>query len=364
MGERVEETQDTSDARLRVLIEVAPDGIFVTRDGVILYVNPAGARMLGAPDPADVVNTRLAEVLSPRDLAAGSVRLASVAPDRVLPTRVYDVIGRGGRTLTVEATSIAIEWEGAPAGLTFGRDITERLRLESALARTDRLTALGLLAAGVAHEISNPLACVSLGFDELSQLATGVAEPTRTTMASLILELRAGLARVASITDDLRTFARDRVDGSGGRADVATVLATVQRLVAHRLKHCATITIDVPPELALVRLTPQRLEQVLVNLLVNAGEAFDAGHRTGTIRIRATGDASRVTIEVADDGDGIPPAVLERVFEPFFTTKGATTGTGLGLAITHSIVTDAGGELTVESEVGRGTTFRIVVPTA
>ena len=323
------ERSGDEDARLR-LIEAAPDGIFVTRDGVILYVNPAGARMLGANGVADVINKRLAEILSPRELEAGSARLASLESHRALPTRIYDVIGLGGKALTVEATSIAIEWNGAPAGLTFGRDITERVRLESALARADRLTALGLLAAGVAHEINNPLTFVSLGLDELTQLANQVPEPIRTRMLSLVGDLRSGLDRVTGITADLRTFARDRDDTTSGQSDIGMVLATVQRLVCHRLKHSADLTIELPAKLASVRVAAQRLEQVFVNLLVNASEAFDAAGRKGTIAIRFVGDdGKRVSIEVADDGVGI-----------------ASKPTGLGSQIVTTLVeNELGGSL-------------------
>jgi PAS domain S-box-containing protein len=122
-----------SEARLQ-LIELAPDGIFVTREGKIVYVNRAGAAMLGLAT-GNVVDLPLADFLTPHELAAGTARLGSVQPDRLLPARIYDVRRRDGQIVTVEATSLAIEWDGGPAALTFSRDITERLRLEQALSR-------------------------------------------------------------------------------------------------------------------------------------------------------------------------------------------------------------------------------------
>ena len=356
-------TAAASEARLRVLIEVAPDGIFVTRDGVILYVNAAGVRMLGAEHARDVISTKLSEVLSPHELEAGTTRLASVEDARLLPVRVYDVRGRGGKVVTVEATSLAIEWEGAPAALTFGRDITERLRLEAALSRADRLAALGVLAAGVAHEINNPLAFVSLGLDELERRMAAMPDAARSDAVALIGELRGGIQRVATITRDLRTFAHDREEAPAGSADLAAVIATVGRLVAHQLKHRAKLVVDVPPDLPPVRVATARLEQVLVNLFVNAAQALEGGDGVITIRAQAHPD-ERILVEVNDNGSGIPPAILARLFEPFFTTKAATSGTGLGLAISQSIITDAGGDISVESEPGRGTTFRIMLPIA
>jgi PAS domain S-box-containing protein len=352
-----------SEARLRVLIEVAPDGIFVTRDGTILYVNRAGACMLGVADPQELINMPLAAVLTPHELAAGTERLASVQQDRLLPVRSYDVRRRDGKAVTVEATSLAIEWDGAPAALTFGRDITERLRLEEKLSRADRLAALGVLAAGVAHEINNPLAFVSLGFDRLERLLHTMPE-VRSEALALLGELRGGLERVAAITRDLRTFARDRAEPSTGSSDLVSVLASVERLVAHQLRYRTRLVVEVPADLPQIRIASLRLEQVFVNLLVNAAEALVAGSE-GLIIVRARrhGD-DRVIVEVVDNGPGIPPAVLARMFEPFFTTKATTTGTGLGLAISHTIVTEAGGDLSVESVVARGTTFRIDLPVA
>jgi CheY-like chemotaxis protein/anti-sigma regulatory factor (Ser/Thr protein kinase) len=176
-------------------------------------------------------------------------------------------------------------------------------------------------------------------------------------------EMRGGIERVAAITRDLRTFARDRDETDAGSSELASVLASVERLVSHRLKHHTNLVIDVPSNLPPVRVASLRLEQVFVNLLVNAAEALDTN--TGLIIVRAREHgADRVVIEVVDNGPGIASAVLARMFEPFFTTKGASTGTGLGLAISQTIVTDAGGELSVESEVGRGTTFRVELPVA
>jgi CheY-like chemotaxis protein/anti-sigma regulatory factor (Ser/Thr protein kinase) len=141
------------------------------------------------------------------------------------------------------------------------------------------------------------------------------------------------------------------------------VIATVARLVAHELKHRAKLLVELPPDLPPVRVGPARLEQVLVNLLVNAAQALEGIEGLITIRARRhAGD--RIVVDVIDNGPGIPPAILARLFEPFFTTKAATSGTGLGLAISQSIVADAGGDLSVESAPGRGTTFRITLPVA
>ena len=359
-----ERARDASEARLRKLVEVAPDGIIVTRNGAMVYVNAAAARILGATDSDDLVQRPLAQLLAPRDLEAGHARLAAAQPDHVLPIRVYDVHGSNGKIFTVEATSLAIEWDGAPARLTFIHDITERVRMEAQLARADRLSALGSLAAGVAHEVNNPLTNVSLGLEALEQMLASLPDAKKADALVLIGEMRQGVERVAAITRDLRTFARESDAEPPGASDLASVLGTVERLVAHEMKHRAELVLDVPEGLPPVRGGPRRLEQVFVNLLLNAAQSFDPAQSAAVVRVRARAEGQGVTVEVTDNGPGIAPQIQARIFEPFFTTKPTGSGTGLGLAISQSIVADAGGELSVESEPGRGTTFRVALPVA
>ena len=130
------------------------------------------------------------------------------------------------------------------------------------------------------------------------------------------------------------------------------------------MKHRAELVLDVPEGLPPVRGGPRRLEQVFVNLLLNAAQSFDPAQSAAVVRVRARAEGQGVTVEVTDNGPGIAPQIQARIFEPFFTTKPTGSGTGLGLAISQSIVADAGGELSVESEPGRGTTFRVALPVA
>ncbi len=266
--------------------------------------------------------------------------------------------------MSVELTSLAIEYEGAPAILAFARDVTERRELEAQLAQSDRLRALGTLAAGVAHEINNPLTFTRLTIDLLERLVESpVPDASRLHEArALLTDLRHGTDRMGAVLRDLRTFAR--ADEQPGPVDVRAVLEAADRVASHQIRHKATLVIECG-ELPAVRAN-RRLEQVFVNLLLNAAQSFEEGDtERNRIVVRATTDApqSIVAVDIEDNGRGIPAGVLGRIFDPFFTTKPVGVGTGLGLSICHSIVSQVGGEIKVESEIGHGTKFRVTLPT-
>jgi signal transduction histidine kinase len=244
---------------------------------------------------------------------------------------------------------------------------SEHRELQSRLAQTDRLTSLGTLAAGVAHEINNPLAYVllNLGFvaEELPKLL-GDAQSDRTREVGVALEhARDGAERIRDIVRSLKTFSRPENE-TLAPLDVTQVLSATLAMVANEIRHRAHLVKDLAqvPE---VVANEARLGQVFLNLLMNALQALpEERGDANEIRVvtRPTGD--RVVVEVHDNGVGISPQVRGRIFEPFFTTKPVGIGTGLGLAICHGIVTSLGGTLTVDSEVGRGSVFRVELPAA
>jgi signal transduction histidine kinase len=243
---------------------------------------------------------------------------------------------------------------------------SEHRDLQSRLAQTDRLTSLGTLAAGVAHEINNPLAYVllNLGYvaEELPKLLAGnPAERAREVRLALD-HARGGAERIRDIVRSLKTFSRPENDAVGP-LDVAQVLEAALAMIANEIRHRAKLVKDFVPVPEVVA-NEARLGQVFLNLLMNAVQALPE-ERTDTNEIRVvvrTASSHRVAVEVHDNGIGIAPQVRGRIFEPFFTTKPVGIGTGLGLAICHGIVTSLGGVLSVESEVGKGSTFRVELP--
>lgn len=254
----------------------------------------------------------------------------------------------------------------AVVGVT--QDVTDAYALRERLTRQERLVTAGTLAAGVGHEINNPLtyvnANIELAIEEIREVAAGASPGRLHDVVEILEEAREGAERIRKIVRGLRAFARE--DVPVGAVDVWSTLATSIDIAAHELRRSARVVIhrtDVAHALA----DEARLSQVFVNLLVNAAQAFpDADPDKNQIVVRAGMMLDgRVWIEVEDNGPGIEPKVLSRIYDPFFTTKVAGQGTGLGLAISRDIIVSSlGGELTCRTEVGQGTTFRVVLPPA
>jgi signal transduction histidine kinase len=237
-----------------------------------------------------------------------------------------------------------------------------REAMQTQLERAERLASLGTLAAGVAHEINNPLAYVLTNLEfALSRLAESGA-PKEDLEA--LAEARDGAARVRDVVRGLRAFSRPGA-GRRGPADAGAELEAALRLASNDIRRRARLETSLQPVPRVVS-GDHELGQVFLNLLLNAAQAIPEG-RAGenVVRVEAgTDSAGWARISVQDSGVGIPPEVQRRIFEPFFTTKPLGTGTGLGLAIAHSIVVAAGGRIEVESEAGRGATFRVLLPPA
>jgi C4-dicarboxylate-specific signal transduction histidine kinase len=256
--------------------------------------------------------------------------------------------------------------DGQPALVAVIRDLTERKRLETQLRLADRMTSMGTLAAGVAHEINNPLAYVCSNLTFLGeQLAQETLPPEALPeLREVVAETQEGAGRVRAIVQDLKTFARSDEERRGP-INVHQVIEGALRLVRQELlRSNARLERALEPVPAILG-NEARLGQVLVNLLVNATQAFPE-RRSDNNRIRIatwSDEAKRVVVEVEDNGAGMSPEVQQRIFDPFFTTKPVGEGTGLGLAICHSIVQSMGGQIEVRSTPGRGTTFVLSLPT-
>ncbi|NVJ09122.1 GAF domain-containing protein [Myxococcus sp. AM001] len=246
-------------------------------------------------------------------------------------------------------------------------DVTDRKAMQAQLVVSDRLAAVGTLAAGVAHEINNPLAFVlsNLSFlaGELHALGRELPPGRMGELEEVLREATDGAHRVRQIVRDLRTFSRGD-DEVATAVNVQSVLESAITLARSELKLRAQLVRDYR-EVPLVEGNEGRFGQVFLNLLINAAQAIPVGNSEQhevRLTLRKAGD--RVVIEVRDTGVGMPPEVRARIFDPFFTTKPVGEGTGLGLSICHGIVTGFGGDISVESEEGRGSTFRVSLPVA
>jgi PAS domain S-box-containing protein len=258
---------------------------------------------------------------------------------------------------------------GSIVGVTaIALDVTEHRQAERARKETEaqmglleRLAATGRLAAGVAHEINNPLTYVISNLEEVrSDLPT---EPANDGIHRLVEEAIGGAARVAAIVRDLRIFARGPEQGET-RCDPSKAAESAATLAWNQIRHRASLERDfqATPQAAI---SDGRLAQVLVNLLMNACLAIPEGRfHEHFIRVSVRCLKPWIVIEVTDNGVGMSPETQAHIFEPFFTTRAPGEGMGLGLALCHTIVTEAGGDITVKSEAAKGTTFRIRLPAA
>ena len=343
------------------ILATLPDGVALLHpDGRIRSANPGLASISGYP-AQDLVAMGVERLLT-----SELVGSEADAVERVL-------IRAGGDRIPVSiATSELRDRQGYLLGrVLVVRDLRDVAQLRSRLIMSARLAAVGELAAGIAHEINNPIAFVRSNLSQLashwktvkSELAdAGRAEAQRELLAEgeeLIEESVEGVDRAAEIVRGVKGFSHA---GQQVRepTDLNQLLEDVLRMAAAQLRGRATVE-RYYVELPAVHCVPQELKQVFLNLIVNAGQAIGDG---GTIRIATEARGGFVTVRVEDDGCGIAPENLERIFDPFFTTKRVGEGTGLGLGIAYHIVRSHGGEIRVESEVGRGSRFRVRFPIA
>jgi PAS domain S-box-containing protein len=375
----VEEKLIASEARFRALAEGAPIGIFETdADGRNVYLNPMGAEIIGRS----------------QDAARGQGWADSIHPgdrDRVL--REWSEAIAGGKVFTSEyrfqrpdgqsilARGYAVAVRDAACGITgyvgVVMDITRMRSIERQLALSSRLATLGTLVAGVAHEINNPLAAELASQGLVLEVAQEARRRYRDRIPidpeaqvhlldeviAAMEDAQEGGKRIARIVRDLAVFATP--DLRRTRVRLEQVVADAIRLLHASIARDASIKVEqaAAPE---VMASSSQMEQVVVNLVNNAARAVRPGQH-GEIVIR-TGPGARGTtyLEVTDDGVGIAPANQSRIFDPFFTTRpaGEGHGSGLGLAICQAIVTAHDGTITVDSVVGKGSTFRVELPAA
>lgn len=246
--------------------------------------------------------------------------------------------------------------------ITVGEDVTMRVEAMHAVSRADKLAAVGRLAAGVVHEINNPLATISACAEALEQRATEGAFDGTDGIEDLneyLGLIKSEAFRCKSITTGLLDFSRMRT-GDRHLLDVGEILRSSANLISHQKRgENITIELDVDENIPQINADGGQVQQAVIALATNAIDAMPDG---GTLRFKAYPQHNSVAIEVEDNGVGIPAENLSKIFEPFFTTKEVGKGTGLGLSVCYGIITDHAGRLSVRSTIGKGTTFTILLP--
>ncbi len=346
-----------SETQFRSLIENAPDGVVILQEGRIVLANPIAVQMFGGRDFEAVRGRLLADFLPPSEAARAMHRIAKLYAGAAIESSEYQLTNG----LVVEVHSVVYEYYDKPAILAFVRDVTERRRMQEQLYRGDRLTALGTMAATVAHEINNPLTYMQLHLQALDREAATDPNPARAEMLrGHISDALHGVARVATIVSDLRAYSREQGEEPQTPVDVVAVVERALQMVEHDLRHRAQLVRRFPDEPAVIDGSAGRLEQIVINLLVNALQALD-GTDPSKERITVEIDAGRyVTIIVTDTGPGI--AEPARLFEPFFTTKASGNGTGLGLFVCKQLVEQMHGRIEIVSTSRKGTSLAVTLP--
>jgi two-component system cell cycle sensor histidine kinase/response regulator CckA len=350
---------DRSRRELLELVEKLPIGIFVARDGAIVYANPELARSCGCSSPNELVGVATTAVFSHDPDQSGSYPAIGAAPDTFASRREWTYKRADGRPVLLETSSRReVELQGRVAELVTVRDLTELRAMRSQLMQADRLASVGMLAAGVAHEINNPLAYVIAALDFMAE-ALQAEQPALGDFQHALGEAREGASRVRQVVRDLKTFSRaepERVTV----VDLLGVLDSSANMAMNEIRHRAQL-VKVYGAVPRVRANEARLGQVFLNLLVNAAQAIPEGRAAqNEIRIlTTTSDDGGAVIEIQDTGAGIPEAALEHIFDPFFTTKPAGVGTGLGLALCKTTILAMGGTISVSNLPKGGASFRV-----
>jgi PAS domain S-box-containing protein len=362
------------------------DALWSQANDIVLVVDPGGRmveanqRALGAYgyERDELLRLRIEDLRAEETRGQASGQLAQVLGEGSFR---FETVHRrkDGTTFPVEVS--AARASGPPDGplvLSVIRDISERhaaasareraeverRRLHAELVFADRLASIGTLAAGVAHEINNPLAYVLGNLEHLVR-RSGPRAVEDAELVEVLREALYGARRIAEIVRGLRVFARRDGDATPGPVDVAKAVTSAARMVEAQARPRARLVTDLaetPPVLG----KEHEVSQIVLNLAINAIQAVPEG-RPADNEVRISTRVARdggVELAVRDTGAGIAPELLERIYEPFFTTKGVGEGSGLGLSICHGIVERMGGTIVAESTVGRGTTFTVRMPSA
>jgi two-component system NtrC family sensor kinase len=360
--QQIEENEE----RFQTIIERSPDATLIHWEGQVVFNNPAAAALLGYEKAVDLQGRRIEELVVPEDAPA----LTEEQEDGVL--REVRWMHRSGRQVLGEVVTFPLVFEQQRVRVSIVRDITERKLLQEKLNTADRMASLGTLAAGMAHEINNPLSFmlsnVRFASEELRALAEqwDKDEPQRERIAEVLEALDETLSggdRVRDIVRDLKMFSRGD-EGKRGDVNLHRVLDLCGTLTDNQLRNRARLVKEygeVPP----LHASEARLAQLFLNLITNAAQAIPEGSDPKQHEVRLTtrrDEEGWVVVEVKDTGVGISQEHLHRLFDPFFTTKPVGVGTGLGLSICHGIVAALGGRIGVESQVGHGSTFRVFLP--
>ncbi len=343
-----------SEERHRLLVEVSPDAIFVSRGDRIVFVNNVALRLFGAGRPEDMIGRSPFDFIHPDFQAMTRDRIRQlVESGQSVPLLEEKFVRLDGATVDVEVAAVRFFDQEGPAIQIVLRDITERRRLQEQLRRTERIAELGTLASGMAHEIGTPMNVI-LGRAEYLMERTS-DETLKKGLQTIVTQVE----RITRVMNQLLAFARRR-PVNRLPVDLRKILADCLEIFHERLsRHGIQVDVNADDTLPQAEADADQISQVLLNLIINAVHAMPEG---GALQFGVSGDDGMVRLTVSDTGHGIAKEDMAKIFDPFFTTKEVGKGTGLGLTVVKGIMEEHGGGISVESEPGRGTVFTLQLP--
>jgi PAS domain S-box-containing protein len=364
---RVEEALRQSEHSYRVLFESTLDGLIVMdiETMKVVFGNQTAAKLYGYESVGDAIGINPLDFVHSDDKEkVFEVIKKELFEKGLRQVNEFRTMTRDGRELWISVIGTRTEYQGRPAILVSIRDITEqkkvegaKQRLEEQLQLSSRLAAIGELSAGVAHEINNPLAAIK-GFSELLLARYDLDEAVKSDVEAIFKEAQ----RATKITQDLLSFAR--------RHEPAKCFISINEALAKSLDLCAChmkannidMAVEFDPELPKIMADFFQMQQVFVNIIVNAEQAMAEANGRGKLAVKTQKDDNLIRISFTDNGPGIAEGNLKRVFDPFFTTKEVGKGTGLGLSICYGLVEAHGGRIYARSRAGQGTSFIVEIP--
>lgn len=341
---------EQSQERFQLLVRRVHVGVYrASEDGRLVEVNPALVRMLGYAFESELLGLQLRELFAD---AAEADRFRQRLPRGIIDRVSSRWKRKDGTTLTVRLSVREVRDLNSKSSFYDGivDDVTDRLRQQELLRRTERMACLGATLAGVAHELNNPLAAI-LGFAQLLMKKEVDAEAR---LALETIDHEAG--RAGRIVRDLLTLVRKREAERRVRVNLNEIVEYIVGTRRYALEtHGIACVVDLDSQLPVIVGDRTQLEQVMLNLLNNAEQAIRSAHdEGGSVHIRTRSDGPNAVLEVEDDGPGVPNDARERIWDPFWTTKGLVAGTGLGLTVVRDIVAGHGGDIRVENISGAG----------
>jgi PAS domain S-box-containing protein len=362
---RAAEAVRQSEKKYRTLFEESKDVVYVsTPEGKVLDVNPAGVELFGYSSREEHLSINIPEdaYVNPEKRIAFQQEIAKkgYVKDYELELKKKN----GERLHVVVSTNAVHDEQGAIVEYQgIMHDITERRQLEFQLQQSSKLAALGELAAGVAHEINNPLAAIDIQAglmrDVLEDSGETIDGPNQNELEGCLAVIEDQVGRCKSITGNLLSFVQKPPEKTE-IVDVNTLLQSTLKFVLGLTDKEPDVELTLATDLPVFRGDPQLLQQVFVNLLSNALKAIGDDGRLAIVS--SLDEQSDITVEFRDSGHGIEPEIKDRIFEPFFTTRPPGEGTGLGLSMSYHIIKQMDGTLEFDSDPGRGTTFTVTLP--